>query len=126
MNSILLIEDRPFWANLIKVELEKHCAVKVEWVENGKLGVEKIKAEGSSFHGIITDVEMPVLDGISATKAIRKLGYAKPIVGFSSITPISDFMKSGLEAGMNVCIAKNLDKGIFLQIAKALELTARK
>ncbi len=42
-------------------------------------------AQNSDYEAIIMNVKMPVMDGYRATKKIRTMGYAKPILGHSSL-----------------------------------------
>jgi len=67
--KILLVEDITYNAMLAKKMLSNWNAL-VTHAENGQIAVEKVMNE--EFDIILMDVQMPVMDGISATKEIRK------------------------------------------------------
>ena len=75
--------------------------------ENGAVAVEKFKASPKAFDLILMDIQMPVMNGYEATKAIRGM-YPKadlPIIALSANAFEEDKRKS-VEAGMNAHIAK--------------------
>ncbi len=93
---------------LLAVE-EATCEV----VENGQLAVERFAAapEGE-FHAILMDVQMPVMNGYDATRAIRAL--ARPDAGTIPIIAMTanafaEDERAALDAGMNAHVAKPLD-----------------
>lgn len=77
--------------------------------ENGAQGLEVYKTnskyESSSFHLIITDIEMPVVDGISMINSIRKLDKNIPILIFSAHSNTDYFLKT-INAGVDGYILK--------------------
>ena len=66
---ILLAEDSPFYRNMIANYLVA-AGYEVETAENGKVALEKLKSEGH-FDLLITDLEMPEMDGFELLKAVR-------------------------------------------------------
>ncbi|MCP4716792.1 MAG: response regulator, partial [Deltaproteobacteria bacterium] len=66
--SVLLVEDNEDNRQLINFYLSK-TDHRVDIAENGKIAVDKVKA--NSYDLILMDIQMPVLDGIEATKQIR-------------------------------------------------------
>jgi len=68
---ILLAEDNPVNQKLAKVMLTK-AGYQVEVANNGEEAVEKYKQSPEDFDLIFMDVQMPKMDGIQATKAIRR------------------------------------------------------
>jgi CheY-like chemotaxis protein len=78
-------------------------------VDTGARAVEMVR--GGDFDLVLMDVQMPVMDGIAATKAIRALTTAQwnvPIVGITASTVTADLALC-LDAGMQACLTKPLD-----------------
>src|SRR5690606_14005949 len=95
--------------------LEKLGAT-VECVGNGALAVERCRS--NLLDVVFMDIEMPVMNGLDATKAIRALpgGEGLPIVGVSAnATP--EEQQRGLDVGMNCYLPKPVRKD---QIAEVL------
>jgi len=76
---ILLAEDNPVNQKLARIMLTK-AGYQVEVVDNGRKTVEKYTASPESFDLILMDVEMPEMDGMDATHAIRRFEEQLPTV----------------------------------------------
>ena len=102
--NILLVEDNEFNQELTR-ELLTELGMKVTIAENGRKGVEKVFAE--TFDLVIMDVQMPEMDGLTATRLIRaNAKFAQlPILAMTANAMISD-KEAVLTAGMNDYIAK--------------------
>jgi PAS domain S-box-containing protein len=101
--SILIIEDNEHNQILARNYLEINGA-KVVIAGNGKLGIEALNI--GNFDLILMDIQMPVMDGIETTLAIRQeLNLNIPIVGCSAHALESE-RKKCLNAGMNAYITK--------------------
>ena len=78
-------------------------------VENGRAAVDAIKAMGDSYQLILMDWQMPLMDGLAATRAIRQLegehGYHRPIIGMTA-SAIKGDRERCLEAGMDDYLSK--------------------
>ena len=71
-----------------------------------------------AYDMIFMDVMMPIMDGLKATKAIRRMGSTIPILAMTANAFTDDKQKS-LEAGMNAHLTKPLqEKAIVKAIAK--------
>ena len=103
--SILLVDDDSINRFSARTLLEQAGHVIVE-AENGKVALEKIKSQ--HFDVILMDIHMPVMDGVSATQAIRE-GNTKqnqvPIIGLTA-SVMKDEKERYLKAGMNAVVAK--------------------
>ena len=105
---ILLAEDNAMNQELA-VDLLGEAGIDVTIAGDGRQAVELL-AEGNVFDGVLMDIQMPVMDGYEATRAIRKMpGLADlPIIAMTA-----DVMAESREkmraAGMNDHIAKPLD-----------------
>jgi len=78
---ILVAEDNPVNQRVIVAQLEKR-GMHVTLVANGAEAIPK--AQSGGFDLILMDNHMPVMNGVDATTAIRKMGIAIPIVGITA------------------------------------------
>ena len=109
---ILVVEDNDINWEIISNLLQMH-GIETERASNGKLAVERMeRAKEDDFDLIFMDVQMPVMNGIEATKAIRALddpGINKvPIIAMTA-DAFSENVSECLAAGMNGHIAKPID-----------------
>jgi PAS domain S-box-containing protein len=110
---ILLAEDNEINALLATTILEE-AGFSVEAVVNGAEAVEAAGRGG--FDLVLMDVQMPVMDGLQATREIRALGghaASVPIVALTANAMRSD-QDACLGAGMNDFVSKPLDPDDFL------------
>jgi signal transduction histidine kinase/CheY-like chemotaxis protein len=99
---LLLAEDLPLNVLVAQRLLERQGAV-VAVAEDGHKAVNMVK-EGA-FHLILMDLQMPNLDGIEATHALREAGVATPIIALSADASPSARARA-LDAGMASFVAK--------------------
>ncbi len=123
--SILVAEDSPVNQHLIRTLLTKAGAL-VDVVENGKRAVEKamrgpdrrsVDSSGSiveSYSLIIMDMQMPVMDGCTATQKLRSLGFLAPIVVLTASAMDEDRQRC-LTAGCNDVVTKPIDFSRFIK-----------
>jgi two-component system, sensor histidine kinase len=105
---ILVVEDVKLNRDLIGHMLERE-GHEVEFAVNGAEAVELAKR--NQLDAILMDVQMPVMDGIEATRRIRALPVAArcvPIIGLTANVLASE-RERYLSAGMNVCLTKPVD-----------------
>jgi PAS domain S-box-containing protein len=115
MARVLLAEDNEINALLASTILEE-AGYSVEAVQNGAEAVDAVQR--SAFDLVLMDVQMPVMDGLQATRLIRALpGPAGevPIIALTANAMRSD-QDSCLEAGMNDFVSKPLDPDDFLNV----------
>lgn len=110
--SILLVEDNELNAEIAKALLTDAGATVTE-ARNGKLGVELFEmGPVGAFDIVLMDMMMPVMDGLSAAKAIRASSHPDaetiPIVAMTANAFVEDAEKC-CAAGMNGHLAKPLD-----------------
>ena len=87
MLKVLIVDDSSLIRKIITSVLHKHPDIKViASAENGELAVAAVQKHQSELDVVILDIEMPVMDGISALLAIRKIDRRLPILMFSSLT----------------------------------------
>ena len=122
---ILLAEDGPDNQRLIKHILTKAGAT-VEIVEDGKLAVERLTHGGEpDFDVVLMDMQMPVMDGITATETLRSHGVTIPIIALTANAMSEDRARS-LAAGCDDFATKPIDRTqLFQTISKWLEDRAK-
>jgi CheY-like chemotaxis protein len=114
---IMLAEDNPVNQKLAAIMLTKAgYAVKV--VNNGRDAVEHYTASPDEFDLIFMDVQMPEMDGMEATKAIREKGFDRiPIIAMTAQAMVGDREKC-LEGGMNDYLSKPIKREIVFEMVK--------
>ncbi|WP_299492793.1 response regulator [uncultured Shewanella sp.] len=102
--NVLLVEDN-FINQQVATELLKSAGYLVEVAENGLVAIDMI--EKDNFDAVLMDIQMPVMDGLTATKKLReKYDSDKlPIIAMTAHAMSGDREKS-LDAGMNAHITK--------------------
>jgi len=106
MSTILLIEDDVFIQHLLALRLHnKNYTVLL--AEDGISGIETAVTYQPDL--ILMDIQMPVMDGISATKKIRKLEFEngkRPHIIALTAHATEDFKQFAVDSGMNDFIVK--------------------
>lgn len=103
--KVLLVEDSPDNQQLISRILAKE-GVALETADNGLEGVEK--ALSGNHDLVLMDIQMPVLDGYSATQRLRAEGYTKPIVALTAHA-MSEIKEKCKEAGCSDHLTKPIN-----------------
>ncbi|KAH7916109.1 hypothetical protein BJ138DRAFT_996252 [Hygrophoropsis aurantiaca] len=85
--SVLIVDDNPINQTILSTFMKKK-KIKYDVAKNGEEAVQKWRSGG--FHLILMDIQMPVMDGIQATKEIRRLESLTATSGFAPSTPQSD------------------------------------
>ena len=120
-HRILLVEDNAINAEIARMILEQYGA-EVQQAENGKIGLEALQEKGPGYYdAVLMDIQMPVMNGFEATKAIRALGgayaTALPIIAMSANAYDED-VRDCLAAGMNGHIAKPFNPDELMRILR--------
>lgn len=116
----LVVDDNPV-NRMVLVKLMAKMGVECDVAEDGQKAVEKfINAPVDTYDIILMDLQMPVMNGYEATRAIRASAHpfarTIPIMAVSANAFVSD-VRNALDAGMNAHVAKPI---IFEQFKKTL------
>ena len=128
----LVVEDNEINQLVIKEQM-KEVGIKTEFACNGSEALEKVKhsLDGQSAYSIILmDCNMPVMDGLEATRRIRKLGgeaQVIPILALTANALVGDKEKC-LNSGMDdfiskPCGASRLKSYIYKHLSRHIEST---
>ncbi len=107
--DILIVEDNPINREVLKAMLRREGHRTTE-ADNGQAGVEM--AEQRRFDVILTDISMPVMDGLAATRAIRAGSGPSCMAPIIAVTAhaMPDELVAFREAGMSECLTKPIDR----------------
>jgi signal transduction histidine kinase/CheY-like chemotaxis protein len=101
---ILVVEDNPVNQRLARALLEKR-GHRVTVADNGRLGVDKLLERNWEFDAVLMDVQMPVMDGLSATHEIRQLEQQR-----GTHLPILALTAHALDRDRERCLAAGMDE----------------
>jgi signal transduction histidine kinase/CheY-like chemotaxis protein len=127
--KLLLVED-----NLVNMEIARMVLQQkgftVDTAENGQEAVDKVtSSEPGTYDAILMDIQMPVMDGYTAAKAIRALDDKRladiPILAMTA-NAFHEDVQAALDAGMQAHIAKPIDINVLMdELKAALNATKR-
>jgi PAS domain S-box-containing protein len=104
---VLVVED-----NLLNQEVANYvlaqAGAEADFAANGRIGLSMLSDAGARYDAVLMDLQMPVMDGFEATRAIRQLGLAVPVVAMSANVVEADRLRA-LEAGVDAWVAKPID-----------------
>lgn len=120
---LLLVEDNELNREIAS-EILSEAGFDIEEAEDGQRAVEMLKASEPGYYKLILmDVQMPVMDGYTATKEIRKLDNKElaeiPIVAMTA-NAFDEDKKKAFECGMNSHIAKPVDVEVLFDTLKRM------
>lgn len=90
--------------------------IEIDCAGNGIEACEKFGANPEKYNLIFMDIQMPEMDGLTATREIRKMEKGKkvPIIAMSA-NAFKEDVQASLDAGMNGHISKPIDVNILLE-----------
>jgi CheY-like chemotaxis protein/anti-sigma regulatory factor (Ser/Thr protein kinase) len=112
---VLVVDDGPENRELVRLVLSE-LGLEIEEAENGRIGVDKTLA--GSFDAVLMDIQMPELDGLSATRELRARGCALPVVALTAHA-MKGYEQEIRAAGCSDWLVKPID------IDRLVELLAR-
>ena len=102
--KVLVVEDHPV-NQKIAIGLLAKLGVTADLAENGAMAVERVRSGG--YHVVLMDMQMPVMDGIDATRAIRRLVLSvQPWIIAQTANAFDTDRERCLEAGMDDFLSK--------------------
>ena len=110
---LLHAEDAPD-AQLLLRHMARNWGAESVVVEHGGEALEQIATAERPFDLFITDMQMPVMDGISVTRQLRAGGSDLPIIMLTANAMAGDRERC-LEAGCSAYVAKPVDPGLLLE-----------
>ncbi len=117
--KILLVEDNPF-NQMVAISMLKRLGYQINDIANN--GLEALQAiENQSFDLVLMDVQMPEMDGLTATRQIRtKLMSQVWIIAVTANSRPED-RQACLDAGMNDYISKPIDVQKLVQLLSQVQ-----
>lgn len=114
---VLVVDDGVENRELVKFLLED-AGLTVEEAENGQIGMDM--ANANSYQLILMDVQMPVMDGLTATQNLRQQGVDTPIIALTA-NAMKGFEQTCLDVGYSGYLPKPIDVDQFMAyVAKYL------
>ena len=107
--KLLLVDDSAFFRDMLAPVLQAG-GYDVMALASAKDALSRIE-RGARFDFIVTDIDMPELDGFAFAEALRTLSSAAPIIGLSSVINGASILKSK-QAGMQGYVAKFDRRGL--------------
>ena len=116
---LLLVEDNELNREIAEELLTEEGFV-IETAEDGSIGVEMVKSSEPGYYDLVLmDIQMPIMNGYEATKAIRKLENPAlaniPIIAMTA-NAFEEDRRTALESGMNDHVAKPINVDILIEV----------
>lgn len=115
--TVLVVDDSPTVRQLLELNLKKVPNIRVVHAIDGKDGLEKVKTEKPAL--LLTDVNMPNMNGLELVAAIRETDKTLPIVVITTKGEAGDAEK-GLAAGANAYITKPINGANLVETVRSL------
>jgi CheY-like chemotaxis protein len=118
--SVLCAEDDESVAFMLRALLE-HAGFEVEWAPNGEAALQCIQSTPAKYRLLLTDHEMPLMDGLELVSGIRQTTFAGGVMVYSSALTRS-IEESYRSFGVSNFLAKPVEASRLLaEIARVLE-----
>jgi CheY-like chemotaxis protein len=116
---VLLVEDERATQRLYSLYLRR-AGAEVDVADNGQIAVDRVLAsmnEGRPYDLVLMDMQMPVLDGFSATRILRESRFAGPIIAVTAQALAGDRERC-LSAGCDDFCAKPADREHLVRLSR--------
>ena len=118
MGRILLVEDEPSLRDVLARYLETHGHT-CEFAEDGEVGVEKVRGDVEGFDVIISDIEMPRMDGMTFLRKVQP--YVESVTPFMIITAYDEWRYAMEAIRLGACNFLQKNPFDLAEIANAVE-----
>jgi len=112
-SRVLLAEDNES-NQMVASEILSRLGVTLDIAPNGRVAVEMVHAAPDKYAAVLMDMQMPEMDGLTATRTLRATGCTLPIIAMTANAMKSD-LEACLEAGMNDHVTKPIDRKALVQ-----------
>lgn len=114
---VLVVDDQPTNRDLIHLLLSDSGA-SVSNAKDGREAIEELMDHGNDADVVLLDMQMPIMDGYTAARELRKRGFTKPIIAMTANAMAGDDQKCK-NAGCSDYLAKPIDLNALLQKVRA-------
>lgn len=115
MARILLVEDEPLVAHLVRRILER-AGHQVEWAASGRAALAKLS---QPYDLLVCDLVMPGVSGLEVIQEVRRLGLPTPILALSASVSEKS-RREALEAGAQAFLGKPFESQALLAQVEGL------
>jgi two-component system chemotaxis response regulator CheY len=117
--NVLIVEDSPTMRQLISFALKRLRGIRVVEASDGVDGLRKLSTE--KFHLILTDINMPVMDGLKLVSLVRNdANYSETPIVVITTEGASEDRERALALGANDYITKPIQPNLILEVAQRL------
>ncbi|CAA6802608.1 MAG: Sensory box histidine kinase/response regulator [uncultured Sulfurovum sp.] len=117
----LVVEDNPINQKMIQHTL-KNIGIMTECADNGKIGLEMFMKNHKNYDVVFMDIQMPIMNGIEATKAILAYEQSKALDHTPIIAVTANALKGDrehfLSEGLDEYVSKPIDLEKFIKVLK--------
>ena len=121
---ILFMEDEAFWADILISQFKKaDSTIQITHAKNGEEGIRYVQKTLSEviYDAIITDIQMPIMDGSTAVSIMRQeLSYTNPVIVWSAIRDTQEELEAALDIPVNGICKKDHTIEELLKLLKEL------
>jgi signal transduction histidine kinase/BarA-like signal transduction histidine kinase len=110
--NVLLVEDNEINQMIAEAMLES-IGINVTVVANGQQALDEVKEK--NYDLVLMDIQMPVMDGITACRKIRETDQSLPIIALTANVMSDDILTYQVE-GFNGHLAKPIDLDVLMQV----------
>ncbi|MDP2809326.1 MAG: response regulator, partial [Rhodocyclaceae bacterium] len=99
---------------LVLEDLLSHEGARVIFAENGRQALDRLEEAGvSAFDAVLMDIQMPVMNGLDATRRLREIAPALPVIGLTAHA-FAEEREKCLAAGMAEHVTKPIDPDLLV------------